>query len=126
MCIHMHTHIHVTCTYSAIPENKQENGYTYLYTAPDSNLFDLTLSTTRDEDCFHGFPRAVSTVNDQVTQTLHYSNVSGDCSGEPMKVILISVTELFTVFSTREWLFGIWTNINCSSQYDQYTVPMLP
>ena len=43
-----------------------------------------------------------------------------------MKVILISVTELFIVFSTREWLFGIWTNINCSSQYDQYTVPMLP
>ena len=23
--------------------------------------------------------------------------------------------ELFTVFSPREWLFGIWTNVNCSS-----------
>ena len=34
-------------------------------------------------------------------------NDSEDCSGEPAKVIFIFVTELFIVFSTREWLFGI-------------------
>ena len=32
-------------------------------------------------------------------------NSSEDCSGEPTKAIFISVTELFIVFSMREWLF---------------------
>ena len=37
------------------------------------------------------------------------SKGSENCSGEPAKAIFISVTELFTVFSLRKWLFGIWT-----------------
>ena len=35
-----------------------------------------------------------------------------DCSGVTSST---HVTELFTVFSPREWLFGIWTNVNCES-----------
>ena len=38
-------------------------------------------------------------------------NDSEDCSGEPAKAIFTSVTELLTVFSLREWLFGIWTSL---------------
>ena len=34
-------------------------------------------------------------------------NDSKDYSGEPKRVISISITELFMVFSLREWLFGI-------------------
>ena len=36
-------------------------------------------------------------------------NDSEDCSGV---ISSTPVTELFTVFSPREWLFGIWTNVN--------------
>ena len=74
---------------------------------------------------FTGSPEhEVFTVIDQISQTLHYSNAQcmklmkrlsdlvNNCSGEPTKPIFISVTGLFTVFSTREWLFGIWTNLN--------------
>ena len=39
-------------------------------------------------------------------------NDSEDCSGV---ISSTPVTELFTVFSPREWLFGIWTNVNCES-----------
>ena len=39
-------------------------------------------------------------------------NESEDYSGEPMEATSISVTELFTLFSPRELLFGSWTNIN--------------
>ena len=35
-----------------------------------------------------------------------------DCSGV---ISSTPVTELFTVFSPRERLFGIWTNVNCES-----------
>ena len=40
-------------------------------------------------------------------------NDSEDCFGG---ISSTPVTELFTVFSQREWLFGIWTNVNCSSE----------
>ena len=39
-------------------------------------------------------------------------NDSEDCSGG---ISSTPVTELFTVFSPKEWLFGIWTNVNCES-----------
>ena len=43
----------------------------------------------------------MKSLSDLVNDSEHYA-----------KVISISITELFTVFSPREWLFGIWTNIN--------------
>ena len=41
-------------------------------------------------------------------------NDSDDCSGEPAKVIFISITELLTVFTVGEWLFGMWITIKSS------------
>ena len=41
-------------------------------------------------------------------------NDSEDCSGV---ISSTPVTELFAVFSPREWLFGIWTNVNCDSEH---------
>ena len=72
---------------------------------------------TRSQDCFRGSPRAVFTIIDQINSSLLkvFSDLVSDledCSGEPTKVISTPVTELFTVFSPREWLFGIWINVN--------------
>ena len=47
---------------------------------------------------------------------------SEDCSGELLKAISSSVTELFTVFSLREWLLGIWTNILWPGAWNRDTI----
>ena len=59
-----------------------------------------------DTRCREDNSRAVFTVIDHITQTLHYSN-----EWPRFRPFSTSVTELFTVFSPREWLFGIWTNV---------------
>ena len=61
----------------------------------------------RDGDYSHGLSRAVFTVIDQITRILHYSNALTVKTRKHAKAISISVTELFTVFSLREWLFQI-------------------
>jgi len=48
-------------------------------------------------------------------------NDSEDCFGVISSTL---VTELFTVFSLREWLFGIWINVNCSSELTHQIPPI--
>ena len=44
-------------------------------------------------------------------------NDSEDCSGV---ISSTPVTDLFTVFSPREWLFGIWTNVTWNKEFRPY------